>query len=116
MSFTIDEVAIPTALDGSPEALAFEGSVDARNAAEVASFGTTDMIYTAAELLPGWQPSEHGARRLLVARLDGRIVARGVMRPGSRATRRPRGGCKCRCTPSSPAAASGARSPTNSSG
>ncbi len=76
--FTIDEVGIPETLDGSPEALAFEGSVDARNAAEVASFGTTDMIYTAAELLPGWQPSEHEARRLLVARVDGRIVARGV--------------------------------------
>jgi GNAT superfamily N-acetyltransferase len=76
--FTIDEVRIPTTLDGSPEALDFEGAVDARNAAEVAGFGTADVVYTAAELLPGWQPSDHEKRRLIVARVDGRVVARGV--------------------------------------
>lgn len=76
--FTIDPQNIPTALDGSPDAIAFEQSVDARNAAEAASYGTTETAYTAAELLPGWQSSEHEVRTLLVARVDGRVVARGV--------------------------------------
>ena len=77
-TFTIEELTVPAQLDDSPEARDFEASVDARNAAEIASYGTEETVYTAAELLPGWQPSEHEPRRLLGARVDGRIVARGV--------------------------------------
>ena len=65
-------------LDGSPAARDFEQSVDARNAAEIASNGSSDIGYTAAELLPGWQESAHELRRLFGARVDARIVARGA--------------------------------------
>lgn len=76
--FTIEELRIPATLDGSPEARDFEQTVEARNAAEAASFGATGMDFTAAELLPGWQPTRHEHRRLFGARVDGRIVARGT--------------------------------------
>ena len=76
--FMIEELRIPAALDGSPEARDFEQTVEARNAAEAASFGATGMEFTAAELLPGWQETAHERRRLLGARVDGRIVARGT--------------------------------------
>ncbi len=76
MTFTIDELVIPATLDGSPAARDFEGATDARNAAEVAGFGTPDAAYPAVELLPGWQPSEHEHRRMLGVRFEGRIVAR----------------------------------------
>lgn len=78
MSFMIEELAVPTALDGSPAARAFAETVDARNAAYAAVVGSDDLSYTAEELLPGWQPSVHEPRRLFGARVDGRIVARGV--------------------------------------
>lgn len=76
MTFTIDELAIPAALDGSPAARDFEHATEARNAAEIASLGTPDAAFPADELLPGWQPSAHQQRRMLVARIDGRVVAR----------------------------------------
>jgi GNAT superfamily N-acetyltransferase len=76
--FEIEELSIPAALDGSPAALDFAAAVDARNAAEVASSGTPYAAYPASELLPGWQESAHEQRRMLAARLDGRIVARGA--------------------------------------
>jgi GNAT superfamily N-acetyltransferase len=75
--FTIEELVIPTSLDGSDAARDFEQTVDARNAAEALSYGP-GMDFTAAELLPGWQESAHELRRLFGARVDGRIVARGV--------------------------------------
>lgn len=78
MTVSIDELAIPAALDGSPAARDFEAAVDARNAAEVVTSGTPFGAYPAAELLPGWQESAHEQRRMLVARVDGRIVARGA--------------------------------------
>jgi GNAT superfamily N-acetyltransferase len=78
MTLTIAELPIPELLDDSPVARDFEQATAARNAAEVTSFGTPDVAYPAAELLPGWQPSAHEQRRMLVARLDGRIVARGA--------------------------------------
>jgi GNAT superfamily N-acetyltransferase len=76
MTFIIEELAIPAQLDGSPAARDFEEATEARNAAEVAGFGTPDAAYPAGELLPGWQPSAHEQRRMLGARVDGRIVAR----------------------------------------
>jgi GNAT superfamily N-acetyltransferase len=76
--FHIEELTIPATLDVSPAARDFEQTVEARNAAEAESFGATGMDFTAAELLPGWQESAHEERRLLGARVDGRIVARGT--------------------------------------
>lgn len=78
MTFTIEELPIPAALDGSPAARDFVQSVDARNAVEASIIGSDELSFTAEELLPGWQPSPHEPRRLFGARLDGRIVARGV--------------------------------------
>ena len=78
MNFGIEELRIPATLDDSPAARDFEQTVEARNAAEAASFGATGMDFTAAELLPGWQPASHERRRLFGARVDGRIVARGT--------------------------------------
>jgi len=77
-AFAVEELRIPASLDGSPAARDFEQTVEARNAAEAASFGASGMDFTAAELLPGWQETAHEKRRLLAARVDGRIVARGT--------------------------------------
>lgn len=77
MTFTIEELVIPAKLDGSAAARDFEQSVEARNAAVEFVAGTDEMAYPATELLPDWQPSTHEPRRLLGARVDGRIVARG---------------------------------------
>ncbi|MEO8528773.1 MAG: GNAT family N-acetyltransferase, partial [Pseudolysinimonas sp.] len=74
----IIQLPIPAALDGSAEARDFESTVDVRNAVGVASFGTDEMAFTAAELLPRWSNMEHEPKILYVARIDGRIVARGV--------------------------------------
>lgn len=78
MSFEIVDLVIPPKLDGSPDAVAFEQAVEARNAAEAAVTGTGELAYLAAELLPGWQESAHEPRRMLGARVDGRVVARAV--------------------------------------
>lgn len=78
MTVEIEELAIPTTLDGSPAAVAFEQTIAARNAAEAAVFGSDELAYTAAELLPGWQGSEHEERHLFGARVDGRIVGRAT--------------------------------------
>jgi GNAT superfamily N-acetyltransferase len=77
MTFEVEELSIPATLDGSPAARDFEQSVEARNAAETFVTGTSELSYTAAELLPGWQDSAHEPRRLFGARVDGLIVARG---------------------------------------
>ena len=78
MSFQIEELPIPTRLDDSPAARDFAATVDVRNVAFAAVVGTDELAYTAAELLPGWQPSTHEPRRLFGARVDGGIVARAV--------------------------------------
>jgi N-acetylglutamate synthase and related acetyltransferases len=78
MTFEIEELSIPERLDDSPAARDFVDSVEARNVAYAVAVGTDEMSYTAEELLPGWQPSAHEPRRLFGARVDGRIVARGI--------------------------------------
>jgi GNAT superfamily N-acetyltransferase len=78
MGFEIEELAIPESIDGSPTARDFVDSVAARNAAESAVIGNSELSYRAEELLPGWRPSAHEDRQLFGARVDGRIVARGT--------------------------------------
>jgi GNAT superfamily N-acetyltransferase len=75
--FTIEELVIPTTLDGSDAARDFDQMVEARNAAEAQTYGP-GLGFMAAELLPGWQESAHEVRRLFGARVEGRIVARGT--------------------------------------
>lgn len=74
--FTIEQLAIPRTLEGEggPD---FVASIEARNAAEVAGYGTPDVAYPADELLPYWH-DPHEPKVLWGARVDGRIVARGV--------------------------------------
>lgn len=74
--FTIDELTIPATLD-APGAADFIDMVTARNAVETFGFGSPDLEYSAEELLPGWLDTEYEPKRLLVARVAGRIVARG---------------------------------------
>ncbi len=74
---TIDEVTIPTSLDGS-EGDDFRAMADVRNAVEVDTLGSEEHTYTAEELHPGWL-DEYEPKRLLLARLDGAVVGRGVV-------------------------------------
>ena len=74
---TITEVVIPASLDAH-DAAEFLACVDVRNTVWRDDSGTDDLTYTAAELLPGWQKTTFEPRRMFAARLDGKLVARGV--------------------------------------
>jgi GNAT superfamily N-acetyltransferase len=74
--FQIEPLPIPETLDGDGGA-DFAASVEARNASEVAGYGTPEVAYPPAELLPYWHdPNE--PKVLWGARVDGDIVARAV--------------------------------------
>jgi len=73
----ITEVVIPMTLD-APDADEFLACVAVRNAANQHDAGSNDLDYSAEELLPGWQKTTFEPKRMLSARLDGRLVARGV--------------------------------------
>jgi GNAT superfamily N-acetyltransferase len=75
--FTIEEITIPATLD-TPDAADFIATAEVRNAVEAAGYGTDDLAFSAAELLPDWLDQEYQPKRLLAARVDGRIVARAV--------------------------------------
>lgn len=75
-AFTIERLSVPPSLD-APGAEDFLASVDVRNAVRVHDAGTEDVAASAELLLPGWL-DPHEPKILLVARVDGRIVARGV--------------------------------------
>lgn len=75
-AFDIEELVIPASLD-DPDGAAFREMVDVRNAIETWTFGSPDLEYSAEELHPGWlDPYE--PKRLLVARVEGRMVARAI--------------------------------------
>lgn len=77
-AFTIDELRIPDAV-GAPGWHDFAAAVVVRNVVENEPYGGgDDMSYTADELLPGWQNQEFAPMRLFLARVDGRVVGRGV--------------------------------------
>jgi GNAT superfamily N-acetyltransferase len=74
--FQIETLPIPETLDGAGGA-DFVASIEARNASEVAGYGTPEVGFPPAELLPYWHdPNE--PKVLWGARVDGRIVARAV--------------------------------------
>lgn len=75
-TFTIERLSIPPSLE-APGGDAFRESVDVRNAVRVHDAGTDVVAVSAELLLPGWL-DPHEPKILLVARVDGRIVARGV--------------------------------------
>ncbi len=71
--FTIDEIAIPATLDAT-DAPDFIRALEVARAVEELGYGTPDLGYEPAEELPHWQ-NPHEPRRILVARLEGTIVA-----------------------------------------
>lgn len=75
-AFTIDEIVIPATIDAR-DAADFIEMTHVRNEIEADTFGNRDLSYEPAELLPIWQ-NPYQPQTCVVARVDGRIVARGV--------------------------------------
>jgi len=75
-AFTIDEIVIPATID-APDAADFIAMTTVRNEIEADTFGNRDLAYEPPELLPHWQ-NPYQPQTCLVARADGRIVARGT--------------------------------------
>lgn len=75
-TFAIERLSIPPSLD-APGAAEFRASVDVRNTVRTHDIGTDDIAASAELVLPGWL-DPHEPKILLVARVEGRIVARGV--------------------------------------
>ena len=72
MSFTIDELAIPSEVTHDWRAM-----VRVRNEVKAEAVGNSDLAIEPDELLPRWQ-NPHERKRAVVARVDGEIVARAV--------------------------------------
>jgi GNAT superfamily N-acetyltransferase len=75
-SFSIDELTIPVSLD-APGGADFIEMTRVRNEIEAHTLGNFDLAYQPAELLPAWQ-DPYQPQRLLVARVGGAIVGRGI--------------------------------------
>ena len=76
MEFEIAPLVIPASVDSSGGS-DFAEMVRVRNEIEADSVGNYDLAFEPAELLPGYQRTWE-PKRLLVARVDGRIVARAI--------------------------------------
>lgn len=74
--FSIDRLEIPDSITAHG-AHDFVSSVEVRNDIEAEILGTRDLAYAADELLPRWH-DPYSPKTLLVARIDGRIVGRGI--------------------------------------
>lgn len=74
--FTIEELPIPETLDGAGGA-DFVATIEARNAAEIAGYGSPEVAYPPEELFPYWH-DPHEPKVLWGARVDGRIMARAT--------------------------------------
>ena len=74
--FSIEEATIPASID-APDAADFIEMTRVRNEIEADTVGNYDLAYEPAELLPGWQ-DPYDPQRLLLARIDGAIVGRGI--------------------------------------
>ncbi|HEU0164566.1 MAG TPA: GNAT family N-acetyltransferase [Thermomicrobiales bacterium] len=75
--FTIEEIIIPATID-SADAGDFIATVEIRNAVEADIVGTDALAYAPVELLPRYLDQEFEPRKLFVARVDGKIVARAI--------------------------------------
>jgi len=73
--FTIEPLVVPDRIDAA-DAADFIGFAAVRNAVEAEQRGHTGEVMTAAELLPDWK-DESRSMVGLVAKVDGRVVARG---------------------------------------
>ena len=74
---SVEELPIPVSLDGTDGA-DFAATVEVRNAAEVAAYGTDDVAFPPEEILAHWH-DPHAPQRLWAVRVDGRIVARAIL-------------------------------------
>jgi GNAT superfamily N-acetyltransferase len=74
--FTIEELTIPTTLDG-PDGAAFTEMARVANDIEAASIGNYDLSYEPDEMLPLYR-NEYEPKRVFVARVGGSIVGRAV--------------------------------------
>ena len=75
-AFTIEQLVIPASID-APDAADFIEMTHVRNEIEADVVGNGDLCYEPGELLPHWQ-DPYQPQRLLVARADGRIIARAI--------------------------------------
>lgn len=76
MTFTIEELAIPASID-EPGGADFARSIEVGNAVYTESYGTDELNYEPAEELPHYRDA-FSPHRLLVARVEGEIVGRGI--------------------------------------
>lgn len=76
MTLTIEPIAAPETLDGADDFVAY---VEVRNAVEAHSVGSRLLAMAPAEIRPEYVDNPHRARRLLAARVDGRIVGRAMV-------------------------------------
>jgi GNAT superfamily N-acetyltransferase len=74
-TFSISRLTVPDSLD-SPDAADFIGMAEVRNIVEAEQRGSSVNVNAAAELLPNWK-DESSPMWGLVAKVDGRVVARG---------------------------------------
>jgi GNAT superfamily N-acetyltransferase len=73
----IEELPIPDSVDGD-QGRDFRDAIEARNASEIAGYGTPEVAYPADELLLRWKDA-HEPKRWWGARVAGRIVGRGML-------------------------------------
>jgi GNAT superfamily N-acetyltransferase len=83
--FTIDELIVPEAID-APGGADFVEMTRVRNEIEADSAGTYDLAVHPEELLPLWQAQQYEPKRLFVARVEGRIVARAIIETNAEPT------------------------------
>jgi len=74
---TVAEIPLPPELVAAPRAADFLETVEIRNLCEELGYGTPDVRVTPEKLLAYWS-DPYEPHRLFVARVDGRIVARGM--------------------------------------
>jgi len=75
-AFTIHQLVVPATIT-APDAADFIEMIHVRNEIEADTMGTRDFAYEPAELLPHWHNS-YEPKTCLVAKVDGRIVARTI--------------------------------------
>jgi GNAT superfamily N-acetyltransferase len=76
--FTLTETEIPERLGDDELSNTFREMVDVRNEIEADAFGSRDLAFEADELFPNWR-DPHQPKRLLLARVDGRVVGRASL-------------------------------------
>jgi GNAT superfamily N-acetyltransferase len=77
-AFSLGELVIPASVS-APDARDFIEMTRVRNRVSFEVTGSWDLAVRPDELLPAWQTQAFEAKRMFVARVEGRIVARAVV-------------------------------------